>query len=334
MGMEKIVCPVCGAGSGETLLSVGDRLGHFEGQFPLIECSQCHLAYVNPRPDGPALALAYSSPAAEIISQFNSKRVNKHPRFERDYINARRFIQGVDRLRPVRPDTVLLDVGCGNGAFLYYAQLAKPFRPLGVDIGKPFVEYARKELGIEVHLGELADCRFPSDSIDVIRLWHVLEHLARPMDLLTEIRRVMKPDGLFVLQVPCYGSLFAKLFGRHWIFHFIPFHVYQFTPASVTRLLNKAGFDVVRIEGSLMPFELSGSLFYCFGGNLMALMRRKVEKRPQSALSRALNFVLFWFLLLTIGLPYFAFEFALLYVLARFKRAGNITVYCRKRMPT
>ncbi|MBI1747267.1 MAG: class I SAM-dependent methyltransferase [Acidobacteria bacterium] len=331
MGLEKITCPVCGNDSGKTILTVPDRLGHFSGQFPLIECAGCRLAYVNPRPDGETLENAYSSAAAEIISQFNSKRVNKQPRFERDYINARRFIDRVDRLRPIRPDTVILDVGCGNGAFLYYAQLAKPFRPLGVDIGKPFVEYARRELGIEVHLGRLADCRFPDGSIDVLRLWHVLEHLEKPLELLAEFRRILKSDGLLVLQVPCYGSLLAKIFGRNWIFHFIPFHVYQFTPDSITSLLNKAGWEVVDIEGSLMPLELSGSLFYCFGGNLMALMRRKIENRRRPRWSRILNFTLFWGLFLTLGIPYLMLEFALLYFLAHFKRAGNITVYCRKQ---
>lgn len=63
--------------------------------------------------------------------------------------------------------------------------------------------------GIRTYLGTLDSLELPSESIDVIGAFDVLEHIERPDELLKEIYRVLKPDGIFLLTVPAHQWLYS-----------------------------------------------------------------------------------------------------------------------------
>ena len=63
--------------------------------------------------------------------------------------------------------------------------------------------------GIRTYLGTLDSLQLPSESIEVIGAFDVLEHIERPEELLTEIYRVLKPDGIFLLTVPAHQWLYS-----------------------------------------------------------------------------------------------------------------------------
>jgi len=99
------------------------------------------------------------------------------------------------------PGTRLLEVGCGVGAVL--AVLGQEFpgiRLVGVDIEPKQLEFARGHLeraGVEASLVE-ADALalpFPDESFDHIWMMWFLEHVADPVAVLREARRVLVPSG-------------------------------------------------------------------------------------------------------------------------------------------
>jgi SAM-dependent methyltransferase len=61
--------------------------------------------------------------------------------------------------------------------------------------------------GIRTYLGTLDSLELPSESIEVIGAFDVLEHIERPEELLKEIYRVLKPDGIFLMTVPAHQWL-------------------------------------------------------------------------------------------------------------------------------
>lgn len=63
--------------------------------------------------------------------------------------------------------------------------------------------------GIRTYLGTLDSLQLPSESIEVIGAFDVLEHIEHPEQLLTEIYRVLKPDGIFLLTVPAHQWLYS-----------------------------------------------------------------------------------------------------------------------------
>jgi hypothetical protein len=95
----------------------------------------------------------------------------------------------------------------------------------------------------------------------------VLEHLYGPYETLLEVRRILRPGGLFWFDVPNesglymrVGNLYMKCLGRDWCVNlaptFPPSHVQGFTPASLRTLLARVGLEVVelKVEGTVWPF--------------------------------------------------------------------------------
>jgi SAM-dependent methyltransferase len=99
----------------------------------------------------------------------------------------------------LRPDALILDLGCGAGRDLkYFAE--RGYRVVGVDYSRALVEIARRHSGQPVELMDFRSLDFPEDTFDAVWAIASLLHLARADidQVLGQIRRVLKPGGLFV----------------------------------------------------------------------------------------------------------------------------------------
>jgi 2-polyprenyl-3-methyl-5-hydroxy-6-metoxy-1,4-benzoquinol methylase len=74
----------------------------------------------------------------------------------------------------------------------------------------------------------------------VITLWDVLEHLEDPPAHLRAARRLLKPDGILVIETQNVASFFARLLGRKWQHYKHAEHLYHFDPRTLQRLLSEA----------------------------------------------------------------------------------------------
>lgn len=105
----------------------------------------------------------------------------------------------LDALLP-RPGGVLVDLGCGDGGFsAEVGRGASVERIVGVEFVDSIAERAREQ-GVEVLAADLGE-RLPIDeaSVDVVHSNQVIEHLPRTDHFLSEIRRILKPDGYAVI---------------------------------------------------------------------------------------------------------------------------------------
>jgi ubiquinone/menaquinone biosynthesis C-methylase UbiE len=112
----------------------------------------------------------------------------------------------------------VLDIGCGDGAIdLGLSIKSKPARLLGMDLVQTNIEDL-KELAMAAGLSEIPQnlefgvCReteipLPDRSMDAIISWSVFEHVANPVKVLSELRRIIRPGGFMFLQIwPLYWS--------------------------------------------------------------------------------------------------------------------------------
>ena len=145
---------------------------------------------------------------------------------------------------PAERDARILDIGCGNGALLRFAQEAGYHRLAGVDRSPEQVQAAHQHGLTFVRQGELiASLRaMPAASQDVLLAFDVLEHLHKQevCDLLAEAFRVLAPNGRIIIHVPNGESPF---FGRIRYGDFT--HELAFTPDALTQLLRAFDFDGV-----------------------------------------------------------------------------------------
>jgi len=157
----------------------------------------------------------------------------------------------------------LLDVGCALGIFLCMAK-ERGWDTYGVDISEYATRYARETFGITTMCGLLPDLKLPEKEFDAITLWDVFEHFADPVAQMREIHRILKDDGVVLLDTPNADALIRRV--AHAIYwatrgkvsypaqklHHI-FHLYYYSRETATRLLEQSGFKIVWTKGKPIP---------------------------------------------------------------------------------
>jgi SAM-dependent methyltransferase len=150
----------------------------------------------------------------------------------------------VNSLHPQRGS--LLEIGSGFGYLL------ARFREDGWDVSgcdpwKAVCAYAEKTHGIQVSATILEDAGIADQSVDVVIMNHVIEHMTDPLQSLREINRILKLGGHLIIETPRYDTLMFKLLGRRERSVSCDGHIYFFTNASLEKLYNKAGFRKVKL---------------------------------------------------------------------------------------
>lgn len=232
--MEEVECNLCGSDQWRTLRTVPLQRFGPPGSFNLVQCQGCGLLYLNPRPSPEEMKDYYPQAYREYRASIGK---SVHRRYQEEKL---RKVQAHSR------GGRLLDVGCADGSFLQMAQQAG-WEVRGVELAEDSAVYAREALGLDVFKGELSEAGFPAEHFDVVTFWHVLEHLHNPLRELLEAHRILKPDGLLIVEVPNIASWQARLFKTNWRALDTPRHLYHFSPDTLKAMLAEAGFACFKI---------------------------------------------------------------------------------------
>ena len=159
-----------------------------------------------------------------------------------------------------------LDLGCGHQVFADWMTgeqqqvIENSGTVVGIDLDWPGL---RQHAGIQKKIfGDLTHLPFRSSSFDVVSANMVMEHLPQPSGVLTEVRRILSPRGLFVFHTPNYyhwGTLIAvhlperlkklliRFFEQRREEDVFPTYYRINTAAAVRRLAEQCGFHVVEL---------------------------------------------------------------------------------------
>lgn len=138
-----------------------------------------------------------------------------------------------------------LELGCSHGGFVSVLQWAG-FKASGLEMSPWVVDFARQTFQVSMLLGEVEKQDLPAASLDVIALMDVLEHLPDPSATMSHCLELLKPDGILLIQTPCYpeGSTYQEMMaGQEPFLQMLqsPEHVYLFSQSSVTELFQRLG---------------------------------------------------------------------------------------------
>lgn len=254
--MESVLCNFCGAAATEPFAVVADLLlERLNVKTTLVRCRQCGLVYQNPRPTLAEMGEHYPPQYESYTDQTVQAK--------RNWFLQKAAQRGVNKrcsfVTKYRRAGNLLDIGCATGGFLLGMRNQGDWTLAGVEINPAVAALARERHGLDIFAGTLDKAGYPTASFDAVTLWGVFEHLHDPLQTLTEIRRILRPDGIVVISVPNLSSWNARLFGATWAGLDAPRHLYVFTPETLSALLTKAGFAVIEHSctvGSYMAFVL------------------------------------------------------------------------------
>jgi len=244
-GVEHVACPLCGADRPDVLFQApvwAYNIGRYAyDSWPVGRCPTCGLTYLPDRMDAEARDALYAFVHAG----------------DQEFVQGW-FLDSADLNRPTwqrllrvlaqhRPAGRLLDFGCGPGDFLDAAR-QRGYDVEGFEVSGVFLERCRaRGLAVTDDLpGLLARA---GGAFDCITSFDVIEHHPDPLQMLRDLRALIKDDGVLMISTHDIGNPFARLYGPRWR-HLNPIgHLTFFTRETLTLMLERAGFAVVRRGG-------------------------------------------------------------------------------------
>lgn len=221
--LEHIRCDLCGSDNYiERYRKPDNWLFLNQFQFPVVECVNCGLVYVNPRPAADDVARYY--PPGYHDGRDDAKHVERYA-LQYSYIELYTFDK-------------VLDIGCARGDWLDYIIQQKPGLELhGVDAFSDSVNYD----SIKFQNSLLNDATLESNYFELVTAWAVLEHVHNPTVYFEVISRVLKKGGKFVFLVTNSESCY----GKYAYCEDIPRHLYHFSEKTVTKYAQKFALNVI-----------------------------------------------------------------------------------------
>jgi len=274
-------CPACGHDEWSVAYKgLRDRVHDVPGEFDLWRCGSCGLLRLWPLPEDPAScypedyysyrhtpqapggwrsALSGHARQWQLRTAWRAHAAGrKLPHWFTYYPWLRsQAYRELTEYAPAKAES-LLDVGCGSGDFIAEARVLG-MKVRGVEISESAVEVARGR-GLSCDAGGLAGLAGTSERFDVIRLFHVLEHLEDPLEGLRTIVGALSPGGVAIIGVPNTDGLMARLCREDWHPLQIPRHLWGFEPRNLSLLLDQAGLDVRRIHHASYESNIYRSL--------------------------------------------------------------------------
>ena len=229
-------CPVCS--------SKESKLMGKHGKYLLLDCGSCGLRYSSPMQEPPnefytgSYLYNYRTKTTLAKDLANSM-------LRRDWRFRTAIADISKRIKKTKGEKIL-DVGCGEGGFLYLLK-ERGFSVFGVDIDQRGVEIAKKDFGLQnvkvVAWQELPKLNW-QNTFSVVTLFDTLEHVSDPLQLLRFISSLLADNGCLYISVPSYERQ-PRLFDPEA--DFPPHHLTLWTRKGLEIALEKTGFKKMQI---------------------------------------------------------------------------------------
>lgn len=177
-------------------------------------------------------------------------------------LNYKRNIVAKETFRNAK----VLDYGCGAGEFIKYIE--EDFQTYGYEPNYDARNAALKKAGKTQFIDNVQDLE--NESLDVITMWHVFEHIDNQEDMLQLFYNKLKTNGLMIIAVPNHTSYDAKYYQEYWAAYDVPRHIYHFSKSGMEKLFNSEKWKLKKIKPLLLDS------FY------ISILSEKYRKNPFS----------------------------------------------------
>jgi 2-polyprenyl-3-methyl-5-hydroxy-6-metoxy-1,4-benzoquinol methylase len=244
-------CRLCG-GPSKPAFVIGDRnraLG--PGVFTYRRCERCDALFLTPVP--PDLERyyvddGYGSPEEEMVPEFIRRELGK-----------------LELIKRFAPAGTMVEIGPGPGFFTRTAKAAG-FELTAIEMDSRYCRYLNEQLGVRAIQSESpADVLPTLAPSDTVVMWHAIEHLPNPWQVLAGCAEILRPGGILAISTPNPGSLQFRLLGRYWAHVDAPRHLQLIPAHTLERKLAELGMrrvlttttDPVGLELNRMGWEFA-----------------------------------------------------------------------------
>ena len=239
-GPKFVKCNLCGADDSIIVFPKGYAQLH-----QIVRCRKCGLMYANPQEHIDCDDFASRNPT-EVYDPDSPGNRQYYQKQQTQLPDNERALRVLNQLFPERGR--LLEVGCFAGIFLNRIH-ADGWQVTGLEPELSVARYTRQKYGLEIVEGTLPNAGLPESSFDVVVLLHVIEHMPDPSGSVRDIRRLLRPGGVLVVETPRFNSLMFKILGRRErSIQNCQGHIFFFTEATLKGILERNGFKVLKTE--------------------------------------------------------------------------------------
>jgi 2-polyprenyl-3-methyl-5-hydroxy-6-metoxy-1,4-benzoquinol methylase len=184
-----VVCYLCGSDQHQTVF--------IENGIPIVQCTQCKHVFSTYEQEE-----HYAGYWEDTDYDLNWW----------DHAHREVYQQFIETFLPKTGEGSLLDVGCGLGFFVKTVMEKRPeWNVLGYEMSANAVKFAKERNGLtNVYEGVVQSGNIKENSIDIVTLWDVIEHIPKPDPLLQYIHTILKPGGFLFLQTPNFPIQLIK----------------------------------------------------------------------------------------------------------------------------
>lgn len=244
---EFVVCPTCGIDDTRPLFGVQE----------IVLCRRCGLIYANPRLSN-----------NDTVKFFEQQYIPDEQMLRQQFGDWRRetLRRESNLIKFMKKPGRILDIGCAGGEFLKHF-IDEGWECGGVEPSEVASERTKK-LGVRIYGRTLQEAVLRSKYFDVISFIDMLPIVPSPLEDFNKAYGALKDDGLIAIELPGltyrvlrnYGPL-SLIINHRWN-NFSPasLHLFYFSTSSLRRLLDKAGFHIVKIIPEMAPLRGSALL--------------------------------------------------------------------------
>lgn len=240
-----IDCPICNS---QELIAKHLQVCDYsitKEKFWISTCNQCQFIFTNPIPHQADIGKYYAS--EQYVSHSDTRKGIINQLYH--YVRKLTLSHKLQLIEKVNTNSAkhLLDIGCGTGYFLQYAQI-KGWTIAGYEPD----ETARKAAEHKINAKIATDLKeFGSKKFDVITLWHVLEHVHSLNETVEFLKHHLSDSGKIVIAVPNIESWDANYYQEKWAALDVPRHLYHFSKKSISLLFHQHGLKLLKSKGMI-----------------------------------------------------------------------------------
>lgn len=302
-----LICPMC---SGKEMATEFKS----EAGYDIVRCRDCRLVFTDARTAPPPSALYPPFEQSDTAAQRSARSALSLFTLQRA-----KLVEGA------KASGRLLDYGAGAGGFARF-MAGRGFEAVGLE---PYsLGTTLEEPNLRLVRAPLAQVKESLGKFDVITMWHVLEHLETPVQLLADLRSMLAPGGVLVVSVPNFASWQSEVFKGGWFHLDPPRHLLQFEPSTLEDCLRRAGFSVSKQVPFLPEYGTSGWIQSALNrvlphqNFLYEWVKDRGALSSMSTTERALHFAAS----VAGSLPLFAASIPVEFVAAQSNKAAALTV--------
>ena len=223
---------------------------HKTSKYNYVKCSCCGVFSVNPLPKIPDQFYNDYEFNKTFIELFDEYKLL----YKNSLIGKLRRIEGLLNKALKVKQMRFLDIGCGGGEYVYAAK-ELGLEAHGIDVDEKSCIFA-KSLGLNIKNTDLINANYPENFFDVIQAKQVLEHIPEPKEFLLEVQRILKKDGVLMLDVPNQEGLIQKLKiilnlkSEEYGFLQPMRHIFAYNKESLNFILKKIGLKIIFCQTS------------------------------------------------------------------------------------